>query len=113
VPGCATGEEAYSIAMLLAETAARTAAEPTIQVFATDLDPVAIAEAREGRYSEGDVVDVSADRLRRFFSRVGTHYRVRRDLRETVLFAHHNVLKDPPFSHLDLVSCRNLLIYLN
>jgi two-component system, chemotaxis family, CheB/CheR fusion protein len=113
VAGCATGEEAYSIAMLLAEAAGASVDPPVVQVFATDLDVSAIAEAREGCYSEADVADVSPERLRRFFVRETTEYRVRRDLRETVLFAHHNVLKDPPFSHLDLVCCRNLLIYLN
>jgi two-component system, chemotaxis family, CheB/CheR fusion protein len=113
VAGCATGEEAYSVAMLLAEAAGRTIEEPAVQVFATDLDQAAIADARDGLYTEADVGDVSPDRLRRFFNRESGHYRVRRELRETVLFAHHNVLKDPPFSHLDLICCRNLLIYLN
>ena len=113
VAGCATGEEAYSIAMLLAEAAGACADPPVLQVFATDLDASAIADAREGCYSDADVADVSPERLRRFFVRDTNQYRVRRDLRETVLFAHHNVLKDPPFSHLDLVCCRNLLIYLN
>jgi two-component system CheB/CheR fusion protein len=113
VAGCATGEEAYSMAMLLAEAADHSVDPPGTQVFATDLDEAAIADAREGFYTEADVADVSPERLRRFFSREAGGYRVRRDLRETVLFAHHNVLKDPPFSHLDLVCCRNLLIYLN
>ena len=113
VAGCATGEEAYSIAMLLAEAAGACADPPVLQVFATDLDASAIADAREGCYSDADVADVSPERLRRFFVRETSQYQVRRDLRETVLFAHHNVLKDPPFSHLDLVCCRNLLIYLN
>ncbi len=113
VAGCATGEEAYSIAMLLAECAATMPDPPSIQVFATDLDQRAIAEAREAFYSDADVVDVNEDRLRRFFQRDAGGYRIRRELRELVLFAHHNVIKDPPFSHLDLVSCRNLLIYLN
>ena len=111
--GCATGEEAYSVAMLLAEFAHRAADPPSTQVFATDLDEAAIAEARDGFYTEADVADVSPERIRRFFTREVGGYRVRRELRETVLFAHHNVLKDPPFSHLDLVCCRNLLIYLN
>ena len=113
VAGCATGEEAYSVAMLLAEAAGACADPPVVQVFATDLDGSAITEAREGCYTEADIADVSPERLRRFFVRETNQYRVRRDLRETVLFAHHNVLKDPPFSHLDLVCCRNLLIYLN
>jgi two-component system CheB/CheR fusion protein len=111
--GCATGEEAYSLAMLLAERAADVVDAPSIQVFATDLDAEAIARAREGLYAEADVLDLSRERLQRFFARETDGYRVRRELRETVLFAHHNVIKDPPFSHLDLVACRNLLIYLN
>ena len=111
VAGCATGEEAYSIAMLLAEAAERSSEPPSLQVFATDLDESAIADAREGCYTEADTADVSPERLRRFFVRERNGYRVRRELRETVLFAHHNVLKDPPYSHLDLVCCRNLLIY--
>jgi two-component system CheB/CheR fusion protein len=108
VPGCATGEEAYSIAMLLAEKGAQN-----VQIFATDLDQQAIVRAREGWYSETEIADVTPERLRRFFLKDGEGYRVRRDLREMVLFAHHNVIKDPPFSHLDFISCRNLLIYLN
>ena len=113
VPACATGEEAYSIAMLLAEYAAISLDQPSIQVFATDLDEGAIATGREGLYTEADVADVSEERLQRFFQRGTDGYRIKRELREIVLFAHHNLLKDPPFSHLDLISCRNLLIYLN
>ncbi|HEX2311942.1 MAG TPA: CheR family methyltransferase [Vicinamibacterales bacterium] len=113
VAGCATGEEAYSMAIILAEAVDRLSDSPTAQVFATDLDERAIGEAREGFYTDADVADVSPERLHRFFTRASGGYRVRRELRETVLFAHHNVLKDPPFSHLDLVCCRNLLIYLN
>jgi two-component system CheB/CheR fusion protein len=86
---------------------------PTVQVFATDIDEQAIATAREGFYTEADVADISPERLRQFFIKEPNGYRVRRELRETVLFAHHNLIKDPPFSHLDLISCRNLLIYLN
>jgi two-component system, chemotaxis family, CheB/CheR fusion protein len=114
VAGCATGEEAYSIAILLAEhTATLLDQSATIQVFATDLDENAIATARDGFYTDAEVADLSEERLRRFFVRETTGYRVRRDLREMLLFAHHNLIRDPPFSHLDLISCRNLLIYLN
>src|SRR5262245_10025962 len=113
VPGCATGEEAYSIAMLLSEYANTAIEQPSMQVFATDLDERAIAAARDGLYSEADIGDISEERLQRFFHRGNDGYRIKRDLREMVLFAHHNLLKDPPFSHLDLISCRNLLIYLN
>jgi len=113
IAGCATGEEAYSLAMLLAEYSALTSEQPSVQVFATDLDHHAVAAARDGQYNEADVADLSEDRLRRFFHREAEGYRVRRELRELVLFAHHNLIKDPPFSQLDLITCRNLLIYLN
>jgi two-component system, chemotaxis family, CheB/CheR fusion protein len=112
VAACATGEEAYSIAMLLAEHARTMDAPPLIQVFATDLDEDAISAAREGIYPDAIEADVNEDRLRRFFVKEHRGYRVRRELRETVLFAVHDVLKDSPFSRLDLISCRNLLIYL-
>ena len=113
VAGCATGEEVYTLAMLLSEQLADSMTMPPVQLFATDLDADAIAVAREGFYSESDVADVSQDRLGRFFNRESGGYRVRREIRETILFAVHNIIKDPPFSHLDLISCRNLLIYLN
>jgi two-component system CheB/CheR fusion protein len=113
VAGCATGEEAYSIAMLLTEQIAASGRSLNLQVFATDLDQDAIQVARAGFYKEAELADVSRERLHRFFNREGDGYRVRRELRESILFAVHNVIKDPPFSHLDLVSCRNLLIYLN
>jgi two-component system CheB/CheR fusion protein len=113
VPGCATGEEAYSVAMVLLEEASRRESRPAIQVFGSDLDARALAFAREGLYPAAIEADVSEDRLRRFFVREGDHYRVRRELRDIVLFASHSLLKDPPFSRIDLVSCRNLLIYLD
>jgi len=113
VAGCATGEEAYSIAMLLAEHVGGKLEPAHVQVFATDLDEDAIAVARDGFYTDADIADIPERRLERFFYRDANGYRVRRELREMMLFAHHNVIKDPPFSHLDLISCRNLLIYLN
>jgi two-component system CheB/CheR fusion protein len=113
VPACATGEEAYSIAMLLAEHARTLDAPPALQIFATDLDEDVLAEARNGLYPDAITTDVSADRLRRFFVKEHHGYRVRRELREMLLFAVHDLLKDSPFSRLDMVSCRNLLIYLN
>jgi two-component system CheB/CheR fusion protein len=113
VAGCATGEEAYSIGMLLAEHIETKAIAPNVQVFATDIDERAIQIAREGYYSDAEVADVSPERLRKYFIREADGYRVRRELRESILFAVHNIIKDPPFSHLDLISCRNLLIYLN
>src|SRR5215212_3980223 len=113
VAGCATGEEAYSIAMLLCEHAERLESPPAIQVFATDVDEQSIQDARQGMYPTTIEADVSAERLRRFFAKDHGRYRVRKALREKVLFAPHNLLSDAPFSNLDLVSCRNLLIYLN
>jgi two-component system, chemotaxis family, CheB/CheR fusion protein len=113
VPGCATGEEAYSVGILLLEEAARQDIRPEIQIFASDLDTSALTIAREGRYPSGIESDVSEERLRRYFSREGDHYRVKRELRDIILFANHNLLRDPPFSHLDLITCRNLLIYLD
>lgn len=113
VPGCATGEEAYSLGMVLLEHAARQPYPVKIQLFATDIDEAALAEARAGRYPETISVDVHPERLERFFVRESGCYRVNQQLREIVLFSPHNLLRDPPFSRLDLVSCRNLLIYLN
>lgn len=112
VVGCATGEEAYSIGMLMLEEAARRKLYVPIQIFATDLDEGALAMARDGRYPRSIEADVSEERLKRFFVDEGTHYRVRKELRDLVLFAAHSVLKDPPFMRLDLITCRNLLIYL-
>ncbi len=113
IAGCATGEEAYSIAIVFSEYLLRIGSAANLQIFATDLDEEAVQVAREGYYKDAEVTDVSPERLRRFFNRESAGYRVRRELRESILFAVHNVIKDPPFSHLDLVSCRNLLIYLN
>ncbi|PQJ26958.1 hypothetical protein BSZ35_18740 [Salinibacter sp. 10B] len=113
VPGCATGEEAYSMAMLLVEYADTLDAPPELQVFATDVDQDALDTARERHYPEAIAADVTEDRLRRFFEGEGTYYRVDNRLREIILFSPHNVLADPPFSTLDLVSCRNLLVYLD
>jgi two-component system CheB/CheR fusion protein len=110
--GCATGEEAYSIAMMLAELTGKPG-RPGVQVFATDIDDTAIAQAREGFYTLNDAADVSPERLRRFFTQEPNGYRIRREIREMVLFANHNILKDPPFARLDLATCRNVLIYLN
>ena len=113
VPGCATGEEVYAMAILLLEESARHDMPPEIQIFGSDLDLGALTTAREGRYPTAIEADVSEERLRRFFLREGDHYRVKRELRDVVLFASHSLLKDPPFSHVDLISCRNLLIYLD
>jgi two-component system, chemotaxis family, CheB/CheR fusion protein len=113
VVGCATGEEAYSVAMLLLEEAARGNFHVPIQIFASDLDEKALLIAREGRYPKAIAADVSEERLRRFFIEEGEHYRIRKEVRDLILFAAHSVLKDPPFIRLDLISCRNLLIYLD
>ncbi|HEY6802745.1 MAG TPA: PAS domain S-box protein [Pyrinomonadaceae bacterium] len=113
VVGCATGEEAYSVAMLLLEYAQRLAAPPEIQIFATDIDEAALRKARRGLYNEMIETDVSPERLRNFFTKERNGYRIRKELRERVLFALHNLIKDPPFSKLDAVTCRNLLIYIN
>ncbi|PTY05740.1 hypothetical protein DB347_15365 [Opitutaceae bacterium EW11] len=113
VPACATGEEAYSVAILLLEHARTLEDPPAIQVFGCDLDDDAIQAARAGVFPEAISADVSEDRLRRFFIKEHRGYRVRREVRETVLFAAHDLLKDAPFSRLDLVSCRNLFIYLS
>ena len=113
VAGCGTGEEAYSLGMLLLEQAQKLDSPPRIQIFASDINAQAIRIGRECKYDEAITVDVSPERLERFFTKEGNLYRVKKELRELVLFAPHNLLRDPPFSKLDLVTCRNLLIYLN
>jgi two-component system CheB/CheR fusion protein len=113
VAGCSTGEEAYSIAMLLTDESRRGRPVRPVTVFATDLDESAIATGRAGYYPEGVAVDVPPSRLRASFTSEPGGYRVSKALRDSVIFAVHNVLRDPPFSRLDLVSCRNLLIYLD
>lgn len=111
--GCSTGEEAYSLAMLVTEQLAVEQRSAQVQVFATDLDERAINIGRAGRYPDAIATDVSAARLRQFFIKEDQHLRVRKEIREKVLFARHNLLSDPPFSQLDLIVCRNLLIYLD
>jgi two-component system CheB/CheR fusion protein len=112
VPGCSTGEEAYSIAMLLREHSQKNHSAPKLQIFASDIDERALEIARMGRYPATVAENVSPKRLRQFFSREDGTYRITSDLREMCLFSPHNMLRDPPFSRLDLISCRNLLIYL-
>lgn len=112
-PGCATGEEAYSLAILFAEQAAESGASDHFQVFATDIDESAIAFARAGTYPESIVADVPPSRMRRYFTRDRERLRINKSIRDRVLFAAHNVLRDPPFSRVDFISCRNLLIYLD
>jgi two-component system CheB/CheR fusion protein len=112
VPGCATGEEAYSIAICLLERAGGLPGNPSFQIFATDLSESALKKARAGIYLENIGQNVSHERQRRFFARVDGHYQVSRAIRETCVFAQHDVTRDPPFSRMDLISCRNLLIYM-
>jgi two-component system CheB/CheR fusion protein len=113
VAACSTGEEAYSLGMQLMDQAGLLSAPPSVQVFATDIDDHAIAIARLGLYPGSIVTDVPPTRLRQYFTKEEDRYRIRKNLRDRILFASHNLLRDPPFSRLDLISCRNLLIYLN
>ena len=113
VLGCATGEEAYSIAILLREHMATMTYPPDVQIFATDLDARALSLARAGRYAETIVNHVRPDRLERWFVREGDTYCVAKELREMCIFSPHNIVKDAPFSRTDILSCRNLLIYLS
>ncbi len=111
--GCSTGEEAYSIAILLQERMEALKASYSVQVFATDIDSRAIAVARAGLYPASIAADVSPERLARFFTlEAGGNYRINKGIRDLLVFSEQNVIKDPPFSRLDLISCRNLLIYL-
>ena len=112
VVGCATGEEVYSVAMVLTEIAASLTDPPRLQLFATDIDEKGYAWGREGLYPAAAVANIQPERLRRFFTKEAGGYRVAKSVRELVLFAGHNVLHDPPFSRMDLISCRNLFIYL-
>jgi two-component system CheB/CheR fusion protein len=113
VAGCATGEEAYSIAMLLREFMDETRKDHKVQLYATDLDDEAIGLARAGVYPPNIAQDVTPERLHRYFVKETPGYRVKKEIREMVVFAIHNVIKDPPFTKLDLLCCRNLMIYLN
>ncbi|MEI7456249.1 MAG: chemotaxis protein CheB [Nitrosomonadales bacterium] len=112
VAGCATGEEAYSIAILICELFENAHLPLKVMLFATDLDDDAIAVARAGVYPPNIAQDVSAERLRRYFVKEESGYRIKKSIREMVVFAIQNVIKDPPFTRLDLLSCRNLMIYL-
>jgi len=111
-PGCSTGEEAYSLAMLLSEYMRNRVGEVNVSIFATDIDTVAIDNARAGAYPANIIADVSPERLDRYFQRDGNTYTVKRALRDMVIFSEQDVILDPPFSHMDLICCRNVLIYL-
>ncbi|HYL37588.1 MAG TPA: chemotaxis protein CheB [Bryobacteraceae bacterium] len=111
VPGCATGEEAYSLAILLLESMP-PAGGPPVQIFATDISRLAIQAARDGLYAENIAADVSPERLRRFFVKTDGSYQISKQIRDLCIFAVQDVVKDPPFSKMDLISCRNVMIYL-
>jgi two-component system CheB/CheR fusion protein len=113
VPGCATGEEAYSVAIALQEQIRKAERSHLVQIFATDLDERAIDVARAGIYPEGISVDVSSERLKAFFSREDGAYRIHKSIRDSIVFAMQNLISDPPFTRLDLIVCRNVLIYLD
>jgi two-component system CheB/CheR fusion protein len=112
VPGCATGEEAYSLAIMLREEIEKKRSRAKIQVFATDIDEAALTIARAGRYPETLLQGLSKERLERFFVAEGTSYVISKLIRDMCVFSSHSVVRDPPFSRMDLISCRNLLIYL-
>jgi two-component system, chemotaxis family, CheB/CheR fusion protein len=111
-PGCATGEEVYSLAILLREQMDSIRAPPKVQIFATDIDEHALSIARAGRYPQQMLGNVSPARLRRFFTSDDVSYTVHKELRDMCIFSAHSVIRDPPFSRIELISCRNLLIYL-
>ncbi|MHB8902455.1 MAG: chemotaxis protein CheB, partial [Thermoguttaceae bacterium] len=112
IAGCGTGEEAYSVAILLDEALARRGQPSGIKIFATDVHRTSLEFASAGIYELSSVAKVSAERLRRYFTRRNDHYQVSQELRKSIVFAPHNLIKDAPFTRLDLISCRNLLIYL-
>ena len=113
VPACSTGEEAYSLAIILTEILNDMALNVPIQIFATDLSEQAIAKVRVGLYSKNDLVDVSPKRIQRFFTKMDSSFRINKTIRDLCVFATHNVFSDPPFSRLDLISCCNLMIYMD
>lgn len=112
IAGCATGEEAYSMAICIQEYMGDKAATMKLQIFATDISETAITKARSGMYRQAEMEGLSTSRLQQFFTKIDGHYHVKKAIRDMCVFAHHNLLKDPPFSKIDLVSCRNVLIYL-
>ncbi len=113
VPGCATGEEVYTLAIMMRECAEKLKMRLNYQIFGTDLDSAAVEAARLGRFPDGISADVSAQRLERYFTRDDGHFTVRKEIREMAIFAPQNLIKDPPFTKLDIITCRNLLIYLD
>jgi two-component system CheB/CheR fusion protein len=111
VPGCSTGEEVYSLAIALSEFMSERTGEHQVQIFGTDVSETIVERARVGRYPSGISADVSPERLRRFFLKTADGYQVNKTIRDLCVFAKHNLLNDPPFGRIDLVSCRNVLIY--
>jgi two-component system CheB/CheR fusion protein len=113
VPGCATGEEAYSLAMVIRECLDEIQKGFKVQIFASDIDDEAVDKARRGVYQDSNALDISPDRLKRFFNKEDDSYRIKKEIRDMLIFAVQNAVKDPPFTRLDIICCRNLLIYLN
>lgn len=113
IPACATGEEAYSIAMSLLEIQSEQATNIQVQIFATDLSTIAVNKARIGEYTKKELEMVSPKRLQRFYTKTGSKYRIAKVVRDMCVFAPHNILHDPPFSRVDFISCCNLFIYLD
>jgi two-component system, chemotaxis family, CheB/CheR fusion protein len=112
VPGCSTGEEAYSVAISVLEYFSGIKSSASVQIFATDISEVALEAARAGSYTTSEVAEVSSERLKRFFTKAPHGYQINKTIRDLCVFARQNLIKDPPFSRLDLICCRNLLIYL-
>jgi two-component system CheB/CheR fusion protein len=112
VPGCATGEEAYSLAIIFQEALKKVKRQVDVTIFATDINEEVISHARKGLYPENISVDVSAHRLKQFFNKEGESFRINQSLRKMIVFAVQSITKDPPFTNLDLIACRNLLIYM-
>ena len=113
VPGCATGEEAFSLAILLREHMASLRVAPKVQIFATDIDERSLGIARAATYGKDRLGEMTPERLERFFRKEGENWRLVKEVRDMCIFSTHNLIKDPPYSNLDLISCRNLLIYFD
>lgn len=113
IAACSTGQEAYSLAIILTEINDRLVIKSPVQIFATDLSESSIAKARLGTYTPSELSNVSPERIEKYFTKSGDYYRINKEIRDLCVFAPHNLLKDPPFSRIDLISCRNLLIYLD
>src|SRR5262249_41000741 len=113
VPACATGEEAFSLAILAHELALEAGTPPRIQLFATDIDGPALEVARRGRYPAAAIEHLPAQRISRYFQTRGDSIEIAREIRDLCIFSMHDLLRDPPFSHLDVISCRNFLLFLD